>query len=79
MAEAPILLGIKDKIVALTLEGRNPVLKKEWIAAVTSWPMRHHAALKKPAVSPYGPGALLMFSLKMVEVMSSVVGKAAKS
>lgn len=69
--DAPGNFGTKDKIVAFADVGRNPDKKKCLTAITTSSPTTYQAALKKPDISPSGPGALLGLSLKTRNFISS--------
>lgn len=74
--EAPGNFGTRESMVAFAVAGRNEVPKKSWIEATTSSPMISQEALKKPEVSPSGPGALFGFSLKKRRFISAAVGMA---
>jgi len=56
--------GIKAKIVKLTPFGKNPVLKKDWIATTKSRPTIDQVSLKNSQVNPFGPGDLLVGIVK---------------
>lgn len=48
IAEAPILLGTRVRIVELMEYGRKPVRKKRLTQAITSEPRRFQEVLKNP-------------------------------
>ena len=74
IAEAPILLGTRVRIVELMEYGRKPVRKKRLTQPITSEPRRFQEALKNPEVRPFGPGALFAFNLHISFQISSSGG-----
>ena len=72
--DAPGNLGTKESIVAFAVAGRKLVAKKFFTAAMTSTPMISHDDLKNAEVRPSGPGALFGFSLKNIDLISSLDG-----
>lgn len=64
-AEAPGCLGMNERMVELTVVGRNPMRKKVAMDDVTYSPTIDQADLKKLEVSPFGPGALFGFNFRI--------------
>ena len=74
ITEAPGLLGTSVNMVAFVAAGINTVMKKFWIALVTSDPNTLQVALKNPEVKPSGPGDLLLLSFMITLQISSWSG-----
>ena len=74
MLLSPGNFGTRERIVAFAAAGRKEAAKKCWTEATTSSPRMSQLALKKPEVSPSGPGALLGLSLKNCFLISEADG-----